>query len=55
VQLQVFHQPLDGAPRDRNAFAVELQPDLARAIDVVVRGPDPSDLDLEVRIAQRAW
>jgi hypothetical protein len=48
---QLTHEPLDGAAGDLEAFAAQLPPDLAGAVDLVVVVPDPLDLELELGIA----
>ena len=40
LQTQLPHQPLDGTPRNHNAFAIHLSPDLVGTIDLPVRMPD---------------
>ena len=51
-QPQLAHQPLDCAPRDRDALAAEREPDLARSVDAVVLLMHPSDRDLQPLLAQ---
>src|SRR5205085_1226545 len=43
--------PLDRAPRDRDAFAIERQPHLPGAVDAVVLRVHPRDLALEFLVA----
>jgi len=50
---QLAHQPLHGAPGDRDALPAQLAPDLERAVDLVVGLPDPQDLVLELPVAHR--
>jgi hypothetical protein len=47
---QLAQEPLDGAAGDTDAFAAQLPPDLAGAVDLVVVVPDPLDLELELTI-----
>src|SRR4051794_24926737 len=51
VQVEAAHQPLHGAPGDRDPFAVQLEPHLPGAVDAVVRGVHPCHLRLEVLVA----
>ncbi len=51
VQAHLAHQALHGAARHRDAFAVELLPHLAAAVDLEVRLPDPSNLDNQRLVA----
>ena len=50
-QTQVAHQPLHGAPGHRDAFPVQLQPHLPRAVDPEVLLVDPADLRFQVLVA----
>jgi hypothetical protein len=44
---------LDRAPRDADPLAVELHPDLPRAVHLVVLLPHPSDLDEQLGVTPR--
>lgn len=50
-QSRTTHEPLDRATRHEDAFAVELQPDLASLVDAEVGLVDPADLDEQGLIA----
>ena len=52
-QTELAHQPFHGAARHLDAFAVELGPHLGGAIDAVVLGVDPGDVDLKLVVSQR--
>src|SRR5690606_10364314 len=43
-KAELTHQPLDRAARHRDALALQLVPDLARAVDLEVVPPDPADV-----------
>src|SRR5919108_1340816 len=47
---QFTHEPLDSAAGDADTLAVQLPPDLASAVDLVVVVQDPLDLELELGI-----
>ncbi len=49
---ELTHQPLDGAARDLDAFAVERDPDLVGAVHLEVCLPHALDLGLEVFVLQ---
>lgn len=51
LQAQTLHQTFDCAARHRNAFAVQLPPDLVGPIDLEVGLPDPLDLRQQDPIA----
>ena len=44
AEAELAHQALDGAARDADPLAVELDPDLVGAVDAAVVGMDPGDL-----------
>src|ERR1700712_1181481 len=48
-----LHQPSNLATRRGDGLALKLPPDLAHAVDLEVRVPDPLDVDLQVRITPR--
>ena len=50
-QTGAAHEPFDGAARDRDALAVELQPDLAGPVDTKVRVVDSANLHQQGLIA----
>ena len=52
--LHRTHQPLHGAARDRDALALELPPELARAVGAEVLGVHPRDLRAQLGIAPGA-
>ena len=45
LQPRTTHEPFHGAASHRDAFAVELQPDLAGPVNTIVGLVDPADLD----------
>jgi hypothetical protein len=50
-ESKFVHRPLDGAARDGVALAIELLPDLLRAVDAVEAGVvDPFDLRLQALV-----
>jgi hypothetical protein len=49
-----FHEPPHGAPSDVEAFARQLPPDLANAIDAEVLLEHPPDVDRQLAIPLRA-
>ena len=49
------HQSLHGQASNPDAVTVQLPPDLAGSIDLIVGVPDPADLDLELVIALLTW
>jgi hypothetical protein len=51
-QPGMAHQPLDGAPRDRDALPVQGEPDIAGAVDAVVLCVHPRDLGLQLLVAR---
>jgi hypothetical protein len=53
LQAQITHQPLGGAPGQADTFAVELQPDLVRSVDLPILLPHPGDLGHQLSIARR--
>jgi len=53
VQTLQAHQALYGAARNRHAIALELTPDLIRAVDLHVGLPHALDLWHQARIALR--
>src|SRR5208282_5979199 len=54
AQPEVVHEPLDGAPRDRDRFAPELFPHLPRPVDAAIRAPHALDLGATCGVALRA-
>ena len=54
LQAQVRHQPLDRAAGDREAFSLQLPPDLTRAVDAEVLLEDPLNRDLQFGVPPRA-
>jgi hypothetical protein len=53
LEAETGHQALNGTARDRDAFAIKLPPDLARAIDFKVLGKDALNLRLQSQIPFR--
>ncbi len=49
------HQSLHGATRHRDAFALQLMPDLVRTVHLQVRFPDPLDVGRQHGIASCPW
>lgn len=54
LQFQIFHEPLDGAARDRVALALQLFPDLDDAVNGEVVVVHASDLRLKFLVANPA-
>ncbi len=53
LQAKAAHQSLDGATGYRDAFAVQLTPDLVGAVDLQIGLPDPLDQRDHRRVALR--
>src|SRR5205809_654677 len=53
AQAPLPHQPPGRAPGRGYALAAQLQPDLARPVDLVAVLPDAPDLGGELRVAHR--
>lgn len=52
LRAEVTHQPGDGAPGHRYAFAMQLPPDHPDPVDAEVVREDTADLRLQLRVAQ---
>ena len=55
MQAHGFHEPRHGAPSYRDAFARQLSPDLANAIDAEVLLEYPPDVDRQLAIPLRPF
>ena len=55
LQAHGSHEPCDGAPSNRNAFARQLPPDLAYPIDAEVLRENPSDMDRQLGVPLRPF
>jgi len=53
LQTHRPHEPCDGAPSNRDAFARQLPPDLADPIDAVVLRENPPDVDRPLGVPLR--